>query len=283
MVLRRHFFLLICLFFIGCTPKTSTSGKITIGIVNFGQEERSLEKYMTLKNYLGAELKSIIEIEPAFNEIKAIEAIKRQNWDLVFAPAGLAAVAISEAEYKPILPLATGQQERSIIVVLAKSSISNLSNLGQKTLALGQPGSATGYYLPIYNLYGLTLKETIFTSNGKEILSLIADKKADAGALSLAEYNRYRANFAFTTFRILHTDQHFIPGGAILVSPKILPAQREKIRQALTNVSSSVAASAGYITNAPVPDYTYTIAVVRRVRPIAARIRQKPAPLYEEK
>lgn len=271
----------ILVLLMGCNSRSISSGKVSIGVVSFGESDRSVEQYAELKTYLGSQLNSIIELEPTYNEVQAIQEIQRQRWDIVFAPPGLAAISISQSQYQPLFPLEGALKTRSIIVVLQESPIANLSQLGGKVIGLGQSGSATGYYLPIYNLYGLTVAEVRFGDTPKTVLNWIASGEVAAGAMSLADFSRYRSEFPTAKFRILHTDSHEVPSGAILVSPKLTADRREQIRQTLGNVSSAVAASTGYITNAPVPDYEYLIEVVDRVNPIAERIKQTPAPLYE--
>lgn len=277
---RRLFLLSLILILGGCPTSSPTPGKISIGVVSFGESDRSLEKYNELRNYLGSQLKSLIELEPTYNEIQARQQIERQVWDIVFAPPGLAAIAISESEYIPLFPLQGTLETRSVIIVGEESQIMELQQLNGKVVALGQPGSATGYYLPVYNLYGLTLAEIRFATTPRAVLELVSEDTVDAGAMSLAEFNRYRSSFPNTRFRILFTDSHDVPSGAVLVSPNLDPSQQEKIRQVLAQVAPAVAASAGYITNAEPPNYDYMIEVVGRVGEISGRIRQKPAPLY---
>jgi phosphonate transport system substrate-binding protein len=283
MLAKRFLFLSVLLLLIGCNSKTPSSGKLSVGVVSLGETERSVEQYSKLKDYLGSELKTLIELEPTYNELKAVTQIKRKIWDIVFAPPGLAAIAISQSEYIPLFPLEGGLKTRSLIVVLNDSPIKDIRQLSGKIIALTEPGSATGYYLPIYNLYGLTLAEVRLTETPKAVLGAIAKQEVVAGAMSQADFTRYRSDFPGVRFRILYTDAHEVPSGAVLISPNLDDAEQEKIRKALTEVSPAIAASAGYITNAPVPDYQYLIEVVDRVTPIAERIKQKPAPLYEQK
>lgn len=277
---RRLFLLQFVLFLTACKiagmPKPK---KLTIGEVSYGEDEQSIKQYADLVNYLSKELKTIIELEPVYNEVKALEQIKRKTWSLVFAPPGLAALAISEAQYLPLFPLEGLEKTRSVIVVRQESSIKKLSDLSDQVIALGQPGSATGYYLPIQNLFGLTLAEVRLAPTPKTVLQWIENKNVVAGALSLDELERYRSDFAQTKFRILHTDS--VPPGAILVGPKVEQYQQEQIRKALNSASPTVAAAAGYLPNAKVPDYKQLIEVVARVRQIAKRIKEKPASLYK--
>ncbi|AOY81421.1 PhnD/SsuA/transferrin family substrate-binding protein [Moorena producens JHB] len=278
---RRLFLLNLIWIFTACnSPDTPMLGKLSIGIVSYGESDRFIEPYSKLIEYLGARLKMIIELEPIYNERRALTLIKQSKLSIVFAPPGLAAIAIAEAQYIPVLPLEGVKKSRSVIVVERESPIQDLTELAGKVIALGQPGSATGYYLPIYNLYGLTLAEVRFAPTPKQVLEWIASEEVVAGALSLEELERYRLDYSQTRFRILYIDSHKIPSGSILIGPTVERNLQQEIHKALESASSSMAASAGYIPNAKAPDYDYLIEVVQKVRPIAERIQEKPAPLY---
>jgi phosphonate transport system substrate-binding protein len=277
---RRLLLLELLLLLTSCQTKTSSvSGKLIIGLVSYGEGISSIAELDNFKNYLARELKTIIEVEPAFNEIKAIEQIQKQIWSLVFAPPGLAAIAISKWNYLPIFPLEGISNLRSVIVVLDSSPIRERKDLSRQIVALGENGSATGYYLPIYNLYGTTLAEVRIAATPRTVLEWVARGEVAAGALSKAEFERYRSDFPTAKFRILYIDPHNIPPGAILVSPQIERNRLEQIRQVMKAASPDIAQAAGYITNASVPDYKYMIQVVERVMPIARKIMNKPAPL----
>lgn len=282
----RRFFLIFLLpvlwLLVACNPtENSTLRKLVIGVISYGEGARSLEQYADLKDHLGAELKSLIELEPALNEIQAIDQIERQKWDLVFAPPGLAAIAISQAQYVPVLPREGGDRGRSVIVVREDNSAAQIKDLANQTVALGQKGSATGYYFPVFNLYGLTLAEIKFASTPKEILRWVDEGEVLAGALSLAEFERFRSEFKDTQFRILHRDSHVVPAGAVLVGPTVDADLQAQLLDALESAAPQTKRSVGYISNAQPPDYEYLIKIVKRVQPIAERIREKPAPLYE--
>lgn len=263
--------------------RTTLRGRLTIGLVSYGEGRLSIEQFATFSNYLSKRLKTIIEIEPSYNELKAIEQIQRRVWSLVFAPPGLAAIAISQHQYLPLFPLEGINNLRSVIVVLKDSPLQKIADLANQVVILGEMGSATGYYLPIFNLYGITLAEVRFAPTPKNVLEAIANREVAAGALSKAEFERYRSEFSPTQFRILHSDPHNIPAGLVLAGPTIERNLLLEIQQIMRSASPDLARSAGYIPNGKVPNYDYLIKVVERVRPIAERIQQKPAPLYEQK
>ena len=256
--------------------------RLTIGVVSYGEGAQSLEQYAELEAHLEAKLKSLIELEPAFNELQALQQVNQQNWDLVFAPPGLAAIAIAEGQYLPILPQAGRQQERSVIIVKDNSPIQKLPELAQKTIALGQEGSATGYYFPIYSLYGLTLTAVKFAPTPKTVLEWVDQGQVAAGALSLAELEQYQSEFKNTRFRVVYQDTHPIPTGAVLLGPTVERNRQEQILQALEDTPPRTAATAGFIPNAPPPDYKNLIKVVKQVRPIAKRIKESPARFFQE-
>ncbi|EAZ91653.1 phosphate/phosphite/phosphonate ABC transporter substrate-binding protein [Crocosphaera chwakensis] len=239
-----------------------------IGTLSYGQGNEIINQYQTFTSYLEKQTRSLVELEPAFNEKKALERIRSQAWSLVFAPPGLATIAMTEHGYIPLLPLEGIGNLRSVIVVRQDSPFQTLKALADQTIALGQIGSATGYYFPIFNLYGLTIDKIFFLSTPKAILESVAQGKAVAGSLSLEEFKTYQSQFPFGTFRLLFTDTHNVPPGVVLIAPSISAHRTEEILQILNDTPSAIANEAGFVPHSPVPDYTYMISVVERVRNI---------------
>lgn len=268
MYFKRILFIIIFIISACDRPRTETISKHNVGIVSYGTSENTLQKFAEFKKYLGTQLNSIIEIEPAYNEIKALEQISQQKWDLVFAPPGLAAVAISRYNYQPIISLEGRDKTRSVIVVRSDSTFEKREDLARQTIALGQKGSATGYYLPIYNLYGLRFDKILHAATPQAVLQLLDEDKVAVGALSVADYNQYRRNYSPDRFKAIHIDNHDVPPGAILISDRINPEQRKRIESVLAETPSFIASSAGYLPNEKIPDYTYLIQVIERVQNI---------------
>ena len=187
-VSKLFLFIFLGIITYGCQSQSPVNlEKLTIGVVSYGEGTVSITKYERLQQYLAQKTRSIVELEPTYNELRALEQIQRKNWSIVFAPPGLAAIAIDRELYSPMLPLEkVNNLERSIIVVRADSDIESLGDLSNQTIALGKRGSAAGYYLPLYDLYGLTLAKIFFTSTPKQILKSISEGKVKSGAL--AEY-----------------------------------------------------------------------------------------------
>jgi phosphonate transport system substrate-binding protein len=282
-LIGTQFILSIGLLVSGCgSPEVFNPEKLTIGVVSYGEGTVSIEKYERLQQYLAQQTRSIVDLEPAYNELQALEQIRRKNWSVAFAPPGLAAIAISQELYEPIFPLqGVSSLERSLIIVREDSQIQDLANLANQTIALGEPGSAAGYYLPLYDLYGLTLREVRFASTPKQVLEWISEGEVEAGALSENEFERYHREFTATRFRVLHKSR-WIPAGLVLIAPTVERNQQENIKNALNEAPSDIISDSGYVPAAKVPDYQEFIKIVEKVKPLEKRVHEVPAVLTIE-
>jgi len=265
-----------------CSSAPTYQGRLTIGVIDYDGDAEVINKYAKFNRYLAEKTKASIQLEPTFNENKAIERLQAQAWSLVFAPPGLAAVAIARSQYVPIFPLVGVNNLRSIFVVRKDNPISDLKQLQGKIVALGQAGSATGYYFPLYNLYGLTLAEIMFAPTPKTLLEWVAEGKVAAGAISLAEFNLYSSPVTQNELKILYTDPHYVPPGSVLMSPTITSDRQAFIRKVMGEFPGVSAQEVGYVPNGQIPDYQYMIDVVERVQLIATELQNKPVQLFKK-
>lgn len=72
------------------------------------------------------------------------------------------------------------------------SPVQVLGDLANQTIALGEAGSATGYYLPLYDLYGLTLQKIEFAPTPATALEWVANGRVAAGAMAEDDFQQYR-------------------------------------------------------------------------------------------
>lgn len=266
----------------GCNSRQKAPlGKLVIGIVSYDAGTNFLEKFDRFREYLASATQTVVELEPAFNELKAVEQIERQIWSMVFAPPGLAAIAVGAQQYLPIFTLQGSNNERSVLLVRADSEIQRLGDLANQVVALGEPGSATGYYLPLYDLYGLTLAEIRFAPTPKAILEWLVQGSVVAGALSEQEFQQYRNEFGSSQFRVLHQSRT-VPSSVVLLAPSVDRNRQYQIETAMRNAPSSIIGDAGYIPEATLPNYDQFIKLVAKVRPLETRVRQKPVILTME-
>lgn len=277
---RLFLFNLLGLTFAACRSPREFQGTLTIGVINYGGGEQIINQYAKFNNYLGEKTNALIQLEPAFNENRAVERLEARAWSLAFAPPGLAAIAIARHQYVPLFPLIGINNLRSIFVVRKDSPITELKQLQGQTVALGQLGSATGYYFPLYNLFGTTLAQILFAPTPKAALELVAQEKAIACAVSEAELSLYGSQFGPTEFRILFKDPHYVPLGVVLIGPNVERNRQEFIRKVMSEAPSDLAQEVGYVPNGQVPDYKYMISVVDRVSSITSGLRNKPVRIF---
>ena len=266
---------------VGCAADEPIQrNRISIGTVAYGNGAISLDRLEKFGDYLAARTQSTIEIEPAFNEVKALEQIRTRRWSLVFAPPGLAATAISTAQYIPLFPLqGSSNTVRSVIVVRDDSSVEAIADLQGESLSLGQPGSATGYYLPLYDLFGLTLAAIQVDATPRNTLAAVASGEVTAGALAKDEFEPLKDEFPETQFRIVHIGRS-LPSGVVLLGPSVDRNLQEYIVQAMNDATPNLASEAGYIPNVNPPNYEFFIELIEKVSPYESRINETPARLY---
>ncbi|WAL62039.1 phosphate/phosphite/phosphonate ABC transporter substrate-binding protein [Thermocoleostomius sinensis] len=263
-------------------PEATSLNEITIGIVGYDEGDRSLQQYERLQTYLSEQTKAIVQIEPAYNELQAIEQIHRKQWEIVFAPPGLAAIALDQDLYLPLFALEELDSERrSLLVVTEDSPVQSLADLSNRVVALGAPGSAAGYYLPVYDLYGLTLAEARFAPTPKTALQWLSEGRVEAAALSMEDFDRYQRDFSTTSFRVLHTSR-WIPPGLVLLGPTVERNLQEQIERAMRDAPPDITADAGYVPSAPLPNYDPFIELVEKVLPLRESVQQQPAVLQFE-
>ncbi|GAA6615365.1 phosphate/phosphite/phosphonate ABC transporter substrate-binding protein [Scytonema sp. NUACC26] len=280
-----QFTVLISLVGVGCSgSKNSVSTeRLTVGVVSYGEQTVSLEKYEQFKNYLAAQTQSIVELEPAYNELQALEQIQRQRWEIVFAPPGLAAIAMGKDLYIPLFSMeGISSRQRSLLVVRDDKPISKIGDLANKTVALESVGSAAGYYIPLYDLYGLTLAQIRFAPTPKTILEWLNDGSVDAGAISERDFELYKQQFSGTKFRILHTSR-WIPPAVVLLSPTVERNRQQQIQKAMEQAPGYIISDAGYVPAAKVPNYDQFIKLVEKVRPLEEQVKQTPSVLVNPK
>ncbi len=276
---RFGFLILIAILGNCCNSSNTPPTKLTVGLVSYGEEDISVDKYEGFKNYIGAQTKSIVELEPAYNELQAIDQIRRKQWDIVFAPPGLAAIAIHRQLYEPLFSMGeVSSRQRSLMVVRDDSPITKIPDLANKTIALGQIGSAAGYYVPLYDLYGLTLNNIRFAPTPKTVLQWLNEGSIDAGALSEKNFEIYRRQFSEVKFRIIHTSR-WIPPGVVLLSPHIERNREREIRNFMSEAPANITSDAGYIPRVKVSEYKQFIQLIKKVKPLEARVKETPAVL----
>ncbi|MBE9180202.1 PhnD/SsuA/transferrin family substrate-binding protein [Oculatella sp. LEGE 06141] len=286
---RRSFLNQSCFFLSLCSARllascsgeagisTSLKRQLLIGAVADGDQ---IAPFQELEGYLEQELGVPIDLETTPNELRAIAQIKQNAWHLIFASPGVAAIAIAEG-YVPIFSLNSATHLSSVLVVRDDSAIKTLEDVNGATLALGHRGSATAYFVPLWNLYGITLNKIVF-ANANTALTWLEQSIVDVAAMSQAELEAYRKRSQISV-RVISIDRRQqVPAGSVVISPDIDQNQQILLEKAMKQAHPNLIQGTGYVPNAPIPQYEEWIAFINQLQRIEGRIREdiSPVPLY---
>ncbi|MAR07283.1 MAG: phosphonate ABC transporter substrate-binding protein [Cyanobium sp. NAT70] len=203
-----------------------------------------------------------VQFEPVFSSERARERLVRGEWDIAFLPPGLTAMAMQRGvEDQPIRQLVRPNRSRSALLVHRDSAVKTLADLNGKRLGLLPRGSLTGFYLPLYNLHGLTLKEVRYANNFEELLTLLKNGDLDVIAwdTGLSEPG--------DAYRLLAEDNHDIPHGSMVLSKEILKRNYKPMLKVLDDSAGQMPKSLGYSSGTlPAVDAYYSLKeIVRHV------------------
>ena len=127
------------------------------------------------------------------------------------------------------------------------------------TLALGNPESAPTFHLPIYALYGKSLRvDTGYRP--REVVEIVKAGKVDIGA------GRYEAVKDDPELKIIYVSKA-IPGAGVYLSPKLSEADRKRITDALLNAPPDIQAKANY-GSGQIPKYDELRKIISRTETI---------------
>jgi serine/threonine-protein kinase len=126
---------------------------------------------------------------------------------------------------------------------------------------MGDFNSASSFYMPIYDLFGKTLRIDI-GHRGSEIQNMVKDGRADigAGALSLIQDK--------PEFRVIHVSRK-IPGAGVYFSPSLSASDRTVIQNVLLGAPQEIRDGANYGKGQEV-DYASFVAISHKVEELLA-------------
>lgn len=209
-------------------------------------------QYFDLKDYLreklGKQVKDIlIEVGDNLSYQKMQRQIANQELDIVFAHSPMNSWVAKNNGYtwlgshSPYTPA----YYRSVLFVKADSPIQSIADIKATTMvALGHIGSASSFYVPVYDLYGKILSVTLANSHGK-IQELVKSGKADVGASIESVIEKQ------PELRMIHRSR-FIPVAGVFISPKLSDSDRTQIKQILIQAPKEVKEKVNYWENAEV-------------------------------
>lgn len=220
------------------------------------------ENYSALATYLQKQLNVKVEIDRDTPYQQNSQRIASKEWDIAFTRSPIFSIVAEDNNYIGIGTMYPGRPPyyRSALYVRADSNIQSIADINSTTtIALGSPESAPTFHLPIYTLYGKSLRiDTGYSpTKTKELVK--------SGQVDIAS-SRYDVVKNDPQLRIIHISKA-IPGAGVYLSPKLSIDDRKKVSNILLNAPSQVRAQANYGAG-QIPDYSELRKIVNRTESI---------------
>lgn len=246
---------------------------LTIGIVNVLPEQN----YQPLATHLQKQFGIPVEIDSTpFSEIS--KRIARKDWDIAFTISPVFSVAAEDNNYLGVaLMFPDLPYYRTALFVRGDSPVQSIADIKPTTtIALGGPESVPYFQLPIYALYGKSLRI------GKgytpiEAIEAVRARKVDVSSGLFYDAVEDNPTLKAITvkddpdLRIIYVSRA-IPNAGIYLSPKLASRDRERIKAVLLDAPPEIQAKASY-SDRPIPKYDE----LRRITARTAEILECPS------
>lgn len=180
------------------------------------------ENYSALTVYLQKQLNLTVELESDTPYGQNSQRIARKEWDIAFTRSPIFSIVAEDNNYFGIAVMYPDRPPyyRAALYVRADSEIQSIADINSNTtIALGSPESAPTFHLPIYTLYGKSLKIGTGYSPTK------TKELVKSGEVDIAS-SRYDAIKDDSQLRIIHISKA-IPGAGVYLSPKLSSDDRK--------------------------------------------------------
>ena len=228
-----------------------SAGQLRVGYVGAeegrargGQAVLSASDIARVRDLLTVASRCEVLLEPVASPEQARQRLSRGDWDVAFLPAGLAALALEgsgQADYNLVRPLGQRSQSRSRLLVSAASARRTPQQLQGARLGLLPRGSLTGFYLPLYNLHGLSLRSVHYALSYSELLEQLR-----AGRLDVIAWDAALPDPG-ADVRVLSEDRNAIPVGALVLSQALVAADYHPFLRVLDQSAAQLPPNLGYV------------------------------------
>lgn len=227
------------------------TGQLRVGYVGAeegrgaaGQAVLSDQDISRVRDLLTIASQCEVSLEPVASPEQARQRLGAGEWDVGFLPPGLAALAIEGSgsrDYSLLRPLGQRSQSRAQLLVRSGSDRRKLEQLKSARLGLLPRGSLTGFYLPLYNLHGLSLQSVHYALSYRELLDQLRAGKLDVIAwdASLPDPG--------ADVRVIVDDPNLIPVGALVLSQPLVAADHQPFLRVLDQSAPQLPPSLGYV------------------------------------
>lgn len=231
---------------------------LTIGVAVGAPDEdyRGLANH--IQNQLGVPV--VVDQDTPYEQIP--QRIANREWDIAFTRSPLFSIAAEDNQYTGVALMfpEEGAYYRAALYVREDSSIQSLADVNsQTTIALGRPESAPTFHLPIYTLYGKTLRVGVGYPP-REAIKRVKAGEIDVGA------GRYSVVKKDPSLRIIAVSKA-IPNAGVYLSPRLALGDRDRITEVIVDAPPTIQAEARYGKN-QIPNYDELRKIVARTESI---------------
>ena len=198
---------------------------IIIGGVSSTSDLINKNKINNLADLLTKELPNLkFKAKETSNYNEAITKICDHKWDLSFAFSPLVASQVQNCNTTPLhlafVYVNKRKNANSYFVgffTKKDSKINSLDDIEGKSLALKQKYSASGFYIPLFMIYGKTLSKVGFLGTESEVARNVFIGNYDVGVTSMNNEKNMAFGQMNNELKLIGRSQD-IPGGSLLVS-----------------------------------------------------------------
>lgn len=182
-----------------------------------------------------------VQLEPLSSFDRARSSLADRQWDAAFLPPGLLAFSLAaKTGYVPIRSLGGSRSSSSVLLVKEGSRFRSVKDLEQARIGLLPRGSLTGFYLPLYNLHGLSLGKVSYALNPAALGSMLERGEVDAIAWDEA------LPLPFASVRRLPVNPHPLPLGALVLSGSLIRSDHTLFLKTLDASAAQMPVGLGY-------------------------------------
>ena len=258
---------------------------LTIGTLSDPKYNGDLADYLRkelissnfIEFFLGKKVDLAIDGDQNLAYQEAKNRIAKKQWDIAFTLSPIISVAAKDNGYRfaALMFPENPPYYQSALYVRADSPIQSLNDITPSTvIALGGFNSASSFYMPVYDLYGKTLKVDM-GHRGQEIREMVRTRKADLGAGALGDTVKNDPDI-----RIIHLSRD-IPGSGVYLSPDLSESDTKTIQTVLLNAPKNLQKKANYGAGLE-PKYTAFMEIIRRTEEVlgCSDFRQNPVSFF---
>jgi ABC-type phosphate/phosphonate transport system substrate-binding protein len=229
----------------GLVEQHKLSPKVDNPVITIGTPDPKAKEYQQLTQEIEKRLrrKSLIDhlmgkrvevrLEKANSYPEAMARVKNHEWQILFGYSPVVSMLAVEVGYRGIAVMFSDNPNyRSLFFAKRDSAIIDLNSVNRKTrVALGDPYSASKYYVPISILKGR--KMTIIENNStSEIVSLVKNGKADIGVIA---GSRKDFQAKHKDLKVISTS-NTLPQSIVAVSPYVSDNDRITLQKVLLSI-----------------------------------------------